>query len=345
MIGQSRKTTFAMCAIVLAMAGGYAYAQFAQRAPGGIAQQQEAGPLPEPKVDIEIKDDFRIITSNGLPNHPTGKFPNRGNPNAIRAQNYTFRMPLKPKAAQQSAPRQGPPRGGPVLFGVALNGVPFDPGTAEFWNNDRRWNYEALSGKINLGVDANLAHVQPTGAYHYHGLPTGLIAKLQKKGAMTMLGYAADGFPIYSNWGYSDANDLKSPLRKLRSSYRLKEGQRPDGNDGPGGAYDGTFTVDWEYVKGEGDLDAYNGRTGVTPEYPQGTFYYVLTDEFPFIPRQYYGTPDASFQKGPPPNERGGGFGGPGFGPPPPGFGPPPPGFGPPPPGFGPPPDFGPPQN
>jgi hypothetical protein len=33
-----------------------------------------------------------------------------------------------------------------MLFGVALNGVGFDPGTAEFWNNDRRggWNHAAL---------------------------------------------------------------------------------------------------------------------------------------------------------------------------------------------------------
>ena len=40
-------------------------------------------------------------------------------------------------------------------FGVAINGVPFDPGAAEWWNNDPAsgWQYEALSGKINLGMD------------------------------------------------------------------------------------------------------------------------------------------------------------------------------------------------
>jgi hypothetical protein len=74
-------------------------------------------------------------------------------------------------------------------------------------------------------------------------------------------------------------------------------------------------------VKGLGDLDETNGRTGVTPEYPNGTYYYVLTDNWPFIPRMFRGTADASFarpggQGGPGPGgpggQRPGGFGGPG---------------------------------
>jgi hypothetical protein len=40
---------------------------------------------------------------------------------------------------------------------------------------------------------------------------------------------------------------------------------------------------------------------GPTPEYPEGTYYYVITDEFSFIPRLYRGTPDPSFHHGPPP--------------------------------------------
>ena len=57
-------------------------------------------------------------------------------------------------------------------FGVAVNGVVFDPGAAEWFNRDPRsgWQYEPLAGKINLGVDESFAHVQPNGAYHYHGM-------------------------------------------------------------------------------------------------------------------------------------------------------------------------------
>jgi hypothetical protein len=62
-----------------------------------------------------------------------------------------------------------------------VNGIPFDAATNEFWNNNRAWNYDALSGKIQLGTDSSNAHVQPGGVYHYHGLPHGLIAKSPAK--------------------------------------------------------------------------------------------------------------------------------------------------------------------
>jgi hypothetical protein len=36
---------------------------------------------------------------------------------------------------------------------------------------------------------------------------------------------------------------------------------------------------------------------GVTDEYPDGTYYYVITDEFPFVPRCFAGDPDSTFTK------------------------------------------------
>lgn len=224
-------------------------------------------------VTVTADEHYRYITSTGVPGHEHGQFPNAHNPNTISAQNYHFRMPLVPQLAStltRVERRQ--------LFGVATDGVPFDPGTAEFWGNDPSsgWNYDALSGAVNLGLDENHAHVQPTGAYHYHGVPTALV-----KGAMTLVGYAADGFPVYAETG-------------LRSSYRLKEGTRPSG---PGGKYDGSFVQDWEYKQGAGDLDECNGKEGVTGDYPQGTYFYVVTGAFPFVPRCLKGVPDASFIK------------------------------------------------
>ena len=91
--------------------------------------------------------------------------------------------------------------------------------------------------------------------------------KSEKK--MKLDGYAADGFPIYARFGYSDPNNPASDLKELRPSYRIKKGMRPSGlgPKGPGGAYDGTFVEDYEYVAESGDLDQCNGRVGVTPEY------------------------------------------------------------------------------
>jgi YHYH protein len=266
---------------------------FAQRGPRGDANRVDTR-IGTNRVSITVTGGERIVSANGLPDHQAGDFPRRGNPNSMSAQNYNFHLPARPEIAAHPTPA------GHALFGVALNGVPFDPGTAEFWNRDPRsgWNYEAKSGSINLGLDENNAHVQPTGAYHYHGLPIGLVQKLSGDGSkMLLIGYAADGFPVYTGVGYKQANDAKSGLKKLHSSYRLKAGTRPNG---PGGAYDGKFTADFEYIKDSGDLDECNGRFGVTPEFPQGTYHYYITDEFPWISRVWRGTPDPSFMKRPP---------------------------------------------
>jgi hypothetical protein len=248
--------------------------------------------LPAPQVTITEEGGYRVIKANGVPNHEIGQFPGPGCPNAASAQSYSLRVPLHPKTnstftqlKQQS-------------IGVAVNGVPFDPGTAEYWKNDHSsiWHIEALGGSKSLGLDQNHAHVQPNGAYHYHGIPTGLVSALGGTGGKSsLLGYAADGFPIYLQ---TSGN---------RSSYQLKVGTRPSGTAGPGGKYDGTYTADYEFVQGSGDLDEANGKTGMTSEYPEGTYYYVATAEFPFYPRMLKGTPDASFQRGPPGGGPGGG--------------------------------------
>ncbi|MBY0357158.1 MAG: YHYH protein [Candidatus Obscuribacterales bacterium] len=269
------------------------------------------------QVSITIEGDYRIIRSNGLPDHATGSFPNSGNPNRISEQHYVFRVPLKPVESSVLTPLGMNP------FGIAVNGIPFDPGAAEWWQGDRSsgWQYEAMALGPRLGLDQNNAHVQPNGSYHYHGIPVGLLDELSRAPKPVLLGYAADGFPIYGPYGHSNSKDSRSGLAKLRSSYRVKYGSR---SGGPQGTYDGLFTQDYEYVKGLGELDECNGRFAVTSEYPQGIYHYVITDTFPFIPRQYKGTPDSTFRRRPPGGRGPGGMhqhppGGPGR----PGFHPP----------------------
>lgn len=254
------------------------------------------------RVSIVLQGPFRVIKSNGIPNHATGAFPNEGNPNTISEQTYDYRVPKDPQLTGSSTPL------GMNVFGVAINGVPFDPGAAEWWQNNPRsgWQYEAMYLGARLGLDENNAHVQPNGAYHYHGIPTGLLQRLAAQGKPVLLGYAADGFPIYGPYGFKNPLDPSSGLKKLKPSYRLKTANRPS-SPGPGGRPDGSFIEDYEYQKGLGDLDDCNGVYGATPEYPKGIYHYILTDAYPFIPRGYKGSPDDSFKK------RGGG--GPGNGP------------------------------
>jgi hypothetical protein len=257
----------------------------------------------ENQVSITIEGDYRYIRSNGIPNHATGRFPGPGNPNSVAPQSYQFRVPLHPKAAVKTTRLTLGP------FGVAVNGVVFDPGANEWWNDDPSsgWQKEPLMmAPLFLGADSSHAHVQPNGAYHYHGIPTGLVAALTDgKPKMVIVGWAADGFPIYNNATYGDPKGSIGAPRTLKSSYRVKSGQR---SSGPGGKYDGLFVNDYEYVPGAGDLDECNGLVSPTPDHPEGIYHYVLTEQFPYVPREWRGTPDQSFRRGP----GGPGGGGPG---------------------------------
>lgn len=232
----------------------------------------------------------RNLTANGLPDHAVGTFPNANNPNAISAQTVTASLHLAPSLSA-TVTTLGP---GTVATGYVLNGVKIDAATAgactdasvcSMTGNTGNWSIEALGQtSFNFGADSNNAHVQPGGTYHYHGMPEGFVSKLNKGVAMTLIGWAADGFPIYARYGYTLATDATSAIKVIASSYRLKTTipvNRPSTASYPLG----TFKQDYEYVAGLGDLDECNGRTGVTPEFPAGTYHYFATDTYPYLQR------------------------------------------------------------
>jgi uncharacterized protein (TIGR03437 family) len=126
-----------------------------------------------------------------------------------------------------------------------------------------------------------------------------------------ILGWAFDGYPVYGPYGYSDPKDPKSAIKRLTTGFRLRDiTQRhslPDwvlpyeptfpqtltatqyGPDVSSKFPLGRYVQDYEYVAGLGDLDQYNGRFTVTPEYPNGTYAYFVTvasdgsPAFPYI--------------------------------------------------------------
>jgi hypothetical protein len=249
------------------------------------------------RYDEQIVGNKRLITFNNIANHPVGNFPRAGNPNIISANTHSVETTINPQAAATFTSAKG------YDFGILSSGVAIDPFTAEFFMNgnqpNRSWNETALTSAVNLGTDCNNAHVQPSGEYHYHGTPNAFIQSLtngQTPTTMIKLGYAADGFPIYYEYGY----DSNGNVEALESGYRLKEGSRPgDGVSAPNGCYDGLYFQDYEYVSGISTLDQANGRTGKTPD-ANSEYYYVVTDNFPSSPIYFRGTPDASFKHGGP---------------------------------------------
>lgn len=249
----------------------------------------------------------RILNGNGIPNHPVGTFPNPDNPNTISEQNVSAQFTLCPTIVSEIGVQAGGPAG---AIAYAINSVKFDPATAGRCNDSGscslargqgRWSIEALGHEtFDFGDDMNHAHVQPTGEYHYHGMPELLLDFLGQDTSMTLVGWASDGFPVYARYAYSDLNDAKSPMKVIQPSWKLKSAPddgRPThvtqltGGPGQGNSSQntpismGAFTQDYEYVEGSGDLDQCNGRVGVTPEFPDGIYYYMVTDAFPYFSR------------------------------------------------------------
>ncbi|MEM9495842.1 MAG: YHYH protein [Pseudomonadota bacterium] len=263
----------------------------------------DAAPPAATTVSFSDQGTQTVISGNGIPDHATGTFPNSGNPNTISTQSAMYTITNSP-AVTATATQM-------AEFGVTVDGVKLERDTAESYQNAGAWRYEAITAGLAgertalaefdwLGTDCSNGHVQPTGAYHYHGFMEGLYQRLNDGDVavasdMILGGYAADGFPFYLRYAYADPSDASSGLAVMEGSWELLSGTRPNG---PGGAYDGTFREDWQYVAASGDLDECNGRTGVTPEFPGGTYYYVITDDYPFIPRCVFGTPDSSFRRG-----------------------------------------------
>ena len=107
-----------------------------------------------------------------------------------------------------------------------------------------------------------------------------------------IIGWAADGFPIYALYGFSHPMEASSAIEEMKTGYALKKGERPGGRNAPDGYYDGAFAEDYEYVGGDGNLDECNGRFCVTPEFPGGTYANFMTRDWPVIPRAFRGTPE-----------------------------------------------------
>lgn len=144
---------------------------------------------PTAQYSSSISSDTRTITSNSLPtNSHTGTFPIAStdpayqvdrNPNSISAQSVSLSLPLTP-TIQTSATCVGM-----GMIGVATNGV-------AIFNALDAGGRDAVAHEVQ---DICGGHPEKQGEYHYHG-PSTCLPNQDKPN--TLVGYALDGFGIYS---------------------------------------------------------------------------------------------------------------------------------------------------
>ncbi len=187
----------------------------------------------------------RLVTGNGLPvDTPTGQFPIARddpayqidrNPNDVRPQDVRLVLPRDPvRAASPSCVPMG-------MIGVALNGV-------AIFNALDDAGRDAVAHEVQ---DLCNGHPQMRGEYHYHGPSPCLPGE---PGRNMLIGYALDGFGIYSMY---DADGREVTDTDLDACHGL------------------TGEVEWD------------GRR-------VNMYHYVLTREYPYTVGCFRGTPVAA---------------------------------------------------
>ncbi len=249
------------------------------------------------QVAIEADNETCTIASNGTPNHDfngaTARFANAFQP--LLSEFQIKRNPTKASSPTELSQRS--------YDAILLNGTPVDLLSAGCYRPqgpraDKNgnvlagcttrdpWLIDPPSYDEYFGVDLHNAHTQPDGRYHYHANPNALFNDRQFDAPSPVIGFAADGFPIFGTIFKDEAGTIRAVI----SGYELKTSERPSPPNGPGGMPDGTYIEDYEFT-GNGDLDECNGMT------IESQYGYYVTTTYPWILKCHMGTPNASFAK------------------------------------------------
>lgn len=234
----------------------------------------------------------RHCVSNNIPDHAVGPFP----PAVVIGQDFEYYMCKYPEISPgittlgEDTTAQFCSIG--TIFGVSMHGVNYSPYARLYFVNtstsSENYDWE-IEAEFILNMDANGGHLNSLFRYHYHTAPIDYIVNdlgVDGSAHSPILGYAADGFPIYYKYVYTDPSDELGGVSSFESGYSLKLGNRPgNGVSAPNGPYDGNYLQDYEFDGATTELDECGLRYGITPDYPNGTYYYVMTDNWPWIPR------------------------------------------------------------
>ena len=184
-------------------------------------------------ASLNYSKDQITITTGDYPSDAnvfTGTFPNSINTNAIVKQDFTFVYPYRGGLDEQGEHNSislETDTIGVTLPGIVINGVsngwyvPSDNGTI--------WHYDSAKAKIN-GQDIYGGYVESNGEYVYKdstfitanawgnvsGFTSGYV---NSDDHSKLIGWAADGYPIYGPYGYLNAGDATSPITRMTSSY------------------------------------------------------------------------------------------------------------------------------
>lgn len=191
-------------------------------------------PWPKATLDIHILGAIRFIIGDALPYQTqTGEFPATGSADKIVPQSLSFELSNDPTVAKTAScvPANG-------IVGMAANGVPIYSGINQY-------GQDAMA---HDSLDSCSGHPDSTGLYHYYD-PIGCVPGAAQNN--TLIGFAMDGFGIYSMFGQNGKEITNADLDECHGT---------------------TGEVPW------------NGRT-------VNMYHYVVTREYPYTVGCFKGSP------------------------------------------------------
>jgi hypothetical protein len=218
----------------------------------------------KPSISVTCSKTELKVSSNGMISFPF----EQKTPNALTAQDWNWSVPLNPVKAKSTTSIKN------VLgtLGFTVSGLPIY-GPTEGQQPAAQAFGDPVYNKI---LDTCGGHTGPSREYHHHAITLAEQCNLSKQ---SILGYALDGFPIYTTVGCLDKKCTKTAI--MKSGY-VKTGD-PTTNTWDAYTYKSS--------KATNVLDACNGRTQ-----PDGTYGYHATTDFPYIIGCFAGT--ATLPKG-----------------------------------------------
>ena len=243
---------------------------------------------------ITYTSSYAIVYAQGIPSYTIGPW---SNPNTPSGQGWIYMIPVSPTVASSQTDLTT------YLgqIGAWTNGMPIYNAYDGFtFANQNVWHRNAFWWEYS-SFDACLGHPDVMGIYHNHVVPICMVTLTVSTSHSPIIGWSFDGYPIYGPYGYT--NTYGSAITRITSGYALYTGNNAFTNQqrqklsngttlvatyyGPNinSTYpNGVFLEDWLYASSNGMLDACNGRTAPTPEYPSGTYAYYTTVDSSFIP-------------------------------------------------------------
>jgi hypothetical protein len=209
------------------------------------------GNYAKPAISVTCTSSQLKVTSNGMISFAYDP----KTPNGLSSQEWSWAVALNPVKAKSITPINT------VMgtIGFTVSGLPIYGPTEGPVPADSAFG-DPVYNKL---VDVCGGHTGYKSDYHHHAITMEQQCNLSKQ---TILGYALDGFPIYSTLGCLDTKCTKTAI--MKSGY-LKTGN-PKTN---------TWSA-YTYKKSTSNtvLDSCNGR-----KQPDGTYGYHATTDFPYL--------------------------------------------------------------